>query len=200
MISRVPPGKPNSIAITGGSSETIGGRGAYSTGELRLISAGVELKFDNAWVFVSLHIEQHITDTGPRFGDVLIDDLNVEPLRQSIIDGNLSAIYRNKWKSLPFALLWVATPLVTVWGIYRCLVGSLESGRKVLVVIFSVFGFTRLWLDLTHGEWFFRISRWSYFGVGWHKGGPFADIYLFVSVPVGALLVLVLSGTSDRSH
>jgi len=161
------------------------GCNVFFTPEKRRSSLTYQYHFTNSWLLAAITI-----DTAGNNKRVFA--VNVYPLPKSLGELNAFTIKGKGIQHYIMLLLAIAIPIFILVVLIDCIRTKMWK-RKWLWVIFILFGFGKLSLNWTTGQFFFNLLsiQIQLFGAGCIKQGIYAPWFISISVPLGAIIFLI---------
>jgi hypothetical protein len=187
VASMLAHGAPLSLELVGCN--------VFSTPEKRRSILTYQYQFTNAWVLAAVTIDT-VGKNKKVFG------VYVTPIPKSL--GELNAFTLTGKGAKHYVLLAVAiiVPIFIIWNIVLCARSKIR--KKWLWIIFILIGITKLNLNWTTGQIGFQPIAFQIPGAGMAKMGLYAPWILTVSIPLGAILFLImrrkLEATVDKNN
>jgi hypothetical protein len=179
MAGFIPAGEPNSIKLVGAQRHT--------APAATLVNTTFEYNFGDKWLLANVAIQD-------KNGAKTIVGFNVNPIPQSLESLNRFALSGKSGIQYLVLGAAIAVVLVSLYSLILC-VRTKPLRRKWLWILFILFGFGKIAVNWTTGEWAIDLPA-----VQLLSASAFAPLYgpwtIAVSIPVGALAFLYYS----RSH
>jgi hypothetical protein len=173
MAGFIPPGEPNSIKLVGAQR--------HQAAATTLVNTTFEYNFGDKWLLANVAIQD-------KNGTKTIVGFNVNPIAQSV--ESLNRFGLSGKSGIQYLVLGaaIAAVLVSLYSLILC-VRTKPLRRKWLWILFILFGFGKLAVNWTTGEWAIALPA-----VQLLSASALAPLYgpwtIAVSIPVGALAFL----------
>ncbi len=170
-------GEPLSVELVGCN--------VFSTSGKRRSRLTYQYHFSNSWLLAAITIDT-IGETKHVFG------VTVNPIPKSLRELNAFTFSDKGVRHYVMLILAIAIPVFILAVLILCIRTKMRK-RKWLWIIFILFGFGKLSLNWTTGQFFFnpRSIYCQMFGAAATKWGLYAPWIISISVPVGAIMFLI---------
>jgi hypothetical protein len=171
-------GEPSSVELVGCN--------VVSSADKRRSQLTYQYRFADSWLLAAITI-----DTVGATKTVL--GVTVNPIPRSLQELNAFTFSGKGARHYAMLFFAAAIPLFILATLVLCIRTKLRR-RKWLWIIFILLGFSRLSLNWTSGQLFFNPLSFNVqlFGVAIVKYGPYAPWMIDISLPLGAIVFLVL--------
>lgn len=175
MATLIPVGEPSTITLVGAHR--------INANDSSTINITYEYGFSGKWILTNVAVKSHI-------GKTTIVGFSVVPQSASLEEQNrFTLAAKSATQYLVFALS-IVLPLFTLGALVVC-VKTKFKGRKWPWVLFVVFGFGKLAVNWTTGDWGFAPLSFQLFSAS--AVAPFYGQWTFaISLPIGAITFLTL--------
>jgi hypothetical protein len=173
MAGLIPAGEPNSIKLVGAQRHT--------APAATLVNTTFEYNFGDKWFLANVAIQD-------KNGTKTIVGLNVNPLRQSVESLNRFALSGKTGTQYLVLGAAVTVVLVSLYALILC-VRTKPLRRKWLWMLFILFGFGKIAVNWTTGEWEIALLAVQLLSAS-ALAPLFGPWTIAVSIPVGALVFL----------
>lgn len=175
MASFIPTGEPSVITLVGAHR--------MNANDSSTVNLTFEYGFSGKWILTNVAVKNH-------GGKATIVSFSVYPQHASLEDQNRFTLTgKTPYQYIVFALA-IVLPLFTLWALVVCVRSKLK-GRKWPWVLFIIFGFGKLAVNWTTGDWGFAPYSFQLF-----SASAFAPLFgqwtFAISLPIGAITFLVL--------
>ena len=159
------------------------GCNVLSTPEKKRSSLTYQYQFSNAWVLAAVTIDT----VG---GRKTVFGVTVNPIPKSLGELNAFTLSGKGIQHYVLLVLAVIVPVFIIWTLVLC--ARTKIRKKWLWIIFILVGIAKLNLNWTTGQMGFQLLAFQIPGAGMAKMGLYAPWILTVSVPLGAILFLIM--------
>lgn len=175
MADLIPLGEPTSVSLVGAHR--------MNTAESSTVNLTFEYDFSGKWIVTNVAVKTQGGNTTVVGFSVIPQPASLEEQNKFTLGGKTLLQHL----VLALAVIW---PLLTLFTLIICIRTKLK-GRKWPWVLFVIFGFGKLAMNWTTGQWDFSPLSFQLF-----SASAFAPLYgpwtLGVSVPLGAVFFLLL--------
>jgi hypothetical protein len=174
MAALVPSQEPNSIRLVGAQR--------FHASDTTTVNTTFEYNFGDQWMLANVAVQD-------KNGAKTIVGFNINPITQSLESQNRFTLVGKSGGQYLVLVAAISAILITLYSLILCARTNLPS-KKWLWILFIVFGFGKIAINWTTGEW--GIAP---FFVQLFSASAFAPLYgpwtIAVSVPVGAVVFLI---------
>jgi hypothetical protein len=174
MAVLIPPGTPTSVKLVGAysfSSPTVG----------TTLNLTYEYQFGEQFLLVNLQ-------TKTKDSAMTIVGFRVQPLSKSLEAQNRFTLANKSALQYTVLVAAIGATIFTLFALFVCMRTKMER-RKWLWILFILFGFGKIVVNWTTGQWDFTIFAAQLFSAS--AGAAFFGPWIVsVSLPVGAVLFL----------
>jgi hypothetical protein len=142
-----------------------------------------QLQFKDAWIVAAFIVESSGSDRR-------IKGVNLQPISDSLEVLNRFTLQNKSALQYAFLAACIAVPVFIIVTLIVCLFSRVR--RRWLWIIFILFGIMRFQMNWTTGQTAFQLINISLFGAAFFRAGLYAPIVLSFSIPIGAILFLLL--------
>jgi hypothetical protein len=175
MATLFPIGEPSVITLVGAHR--------MNADDSSTVNLTFEYGFSGKWILTNVAVKNLGRKTTIVGFSVFPQPASLEEQNRFTLAGKTATQY------LVFALA-IAFPLLTLWALVVCVRSKLK-GRKWPWVLFVIFGFGKLAVNWTTGDWGFAPLSFQLF-----SASAFAPLFgqwtFAISLPIGAITFLVL--------
>lgn len=175
MATLIPPGEPTSVTLVGAHQ--------MKMADSSTVNLTFEYGFSGKWLVANVAVKR-------QGGNTTIVGFSVIPQPTSLEEQNKFTLSGKTPIQYLVLALAIILPLLTLCALVVC-VRTKVKGRKWPWVLFIIFGFGKLAVNWTTGQWAFAPLSFQLF-----SASAFAPLYgpwtLAASVPLGAITFLLL--------
>lgn len=150
------------------------------------VTTSLQYSYDDQWFVVN--VQQQKSDTG-----TVVSGVHIQPIRDALQNIHQFTLADKGPVHFLVLALAIAVPFLVILALVLCIRTPRLKG-KWLWIIFILLGFTQLTLNWTDGSLIFTPYAVQLLGASIFATSPYAPWMLGVSIPVGAIVFLLMRG------
>lgn len=176
MVVIFPSEQPRRINVVGFHASNINGVQTYNI--------TLEYEYAKSWLVNNAVLQR-------KDGHVVVLGLHATPMKLSMEEAGRISFSGKSPGQYFFLALVVTIPLFILYALFRC-VRTPGVRNKWAWILFIVVGFVQFSLNWAEGTFMVTPVALSLLGAGFARSGPYAPWILTVSIPVGAMVFLLM--------
>ena len=154
-----------------------------NSGSSRQANLVYQIQFPDAWVVATIVVRSNAQ------GRQIVSAF-FQPVRDNLQELNRFTLSNKSPRHYVFLAGVILVPLFIIFAVIVCIRSRVR--RRWLWIPFILIGFGQVRLDWTTGQWDVQPLSFSLLGAGGMRASSYAALVLTVSIPLGAIVFLIL--------